>query len=482
MTGSIGQTTRVTKKDRSDTASSSKSSSTAAAGGEVHLGMKSDYWYIDGVAYDFSRFIANHPGGSWAINLGRGRECAGLLHSYHLNMPTEQLLAKYRLDEEADRAAFPPTQKYSYEDDGFYKTCQRDAVAYFKANSLSHKAPWTHILFFLVNVAMIIFGMATMIGSQSYLAAVFLGVWRSLLVVQSTHAASHFSMFNNATLNRWAYRIGTVLIGLWCPTIWDLQHVVAHHIYTNEWPYDTDSAFPLKSLFANQRRFAYHKFQHIYMWLVYALTIPLVMANSIKDIIIGKQVLFKIRYRQASDKPEAILTSVAGVLFLALPFLFLPFADAFKLSLLSSVTSSLFFSLQFVVNHEIDGVVETSPAEQYTKENPKPTSASLLPPAVLDTPYDWGAYQMANSLTFAPQSKLALWSSGGLNTQVEHHLFPGVHFSHYQEMVHIVRKNAKKFGLVYHETPSLWEAIRLHYRLLRSPAASIRSSSDKKKN
>ena len=93
-------------------------------------------------------------------------------------------------------------------------------------------------------------------------------------MVQTTHGASHFSFVKSPTGNRWAYRIGTILvtvmfplffavdcfskhtyytdtislkcmstlihlqIGLWAPPVWDLQHVVAHHIWTNEWPYD----------------------------------------------------------------------------------------------------------------------------------------------------------------------------------------------------------------------------------------------------
>jgi linoleoyl-CoA desaturase len=261
-------------------------------------------------------------------------------------------------------------------------------------------------------------------------------------------------------VNRWAYRLGTCLIGLWSPKTWDFQHVLAHHIYTNEWPYDSDSAFPLKSILYNQRRFWVHKYQHIYMWLVYALTIPFVMINSIREQWRGRQVTFKMRYFVPGAKLEAWGCSIVSVFYVVFPFFFLPFFTALPLVIVSNVVSSLYFSMQFVVNHEVDSIVDAS-----------------APPKVID----WGAYQVAGSLTFAPDSRLALEASGGLNTQVEHHLFPGVHYSHYKSISKIVRKVAKDFGLHYQSAPTLFHAVRAHYKLLKNPPKSIREPKPKNK-
>jgi cytochrome b involved in lipid metabolism len=51
---------------------------------ERKTGMKREYWYLNGKAYDFTNFLERHPGGEWALQLGKGRECLGLYHSYHL--------------------------------------------------------------------------------------------------------------------------------------------------------------------------------------------------------------------------------------------------------------------------------------------------------------------------------------------------------------------------------------------------------------
>jgi linoleoyl-CoA desaturase len=376
-----------------------------------------------------------------------------------MNMPPASLFEQYRLpkEQQPDPALgkFAPANKFTYAPDGFFRTLKDEVRNYFKAQNMSHKAPWTHMAMFLLNVCAILFFLYRYTTYDTYLDAVLHGIFRALLVVQTTHAASHFSFSHYPMINRWAYRIGVMLIGLWCPKTWDLQHVVAHHVYTNEWPYDSDSAFPIKSITFNQRRFWYHKYQHIYMWFVYAFTIPLVMFNSFRELWKGRQVTFKMQYPVPGSKIEAWATSFASLGYVILPFFIMGFWRALPLVLVSNVVSSLYFSLQFVVNHEVDSIIDSAPP----------------PPKV-----DWGAYQIASSLTFCPDSRLSLESSGGLNTQVEHHLFPGVHYSHYKDISVIVRKVCKQFGLKYLTAGSLRDAVAAHYQLLKNPPKSVRTT------
>jgi len=87
---------------------------------------------------------------------------------------------------------------------------------------------------FVANVVLMLHCLYRYMVDESYTYALIHGFLRAILVVQTTHAASHFSFSRFPMVNRWAYRLGTVLIGLWCPKTWDYQHIVAHHIYTNE--------------------------------------------------------------------------------------------------------------------------------------------------------------------------------------------------------------------------------------------------------
>jgi fatty acid desaturase len=393
-----------------------------------------------------------------------------------VRLPDEKVLAKYRVAAEHDAELLDPVRKVSFEEDGFYAEVKRETVEYFKQKDMDWKAPLLHQLLFVFNVVFQLTALYFMIVNESYLWAFVHAMLRGFMVVRSTHAASHFSFSRNASINRWVYRIGTVMIGLWSPTTWDLQHLVAHHIYTNEWPYDSDSAFPLKSIVPTQKRFFYHRFQHIYMWLVYALTIPLVMLNSIRESLAGHQMVWTIDFKQPGVLAEALCCSIGGVIYLVLPTFFMAPLTALGLISFSAVISSLYFSLQFIVNHEVDEVIPTA-------EHPDRIAATMLPPAKpADKAFDWGLYQMENSLTFAPGSRFALEAAGGLNTQIEHHLFPGVHYSHYSAVGEIIRRVAERRGHTYISKPNLLEALKSHYLLLKNPLPSIRTSSKKGKS
>lgn len=80
---------------------------------------------------------------------------------------------------------------------------------------------------------------------------------------------------------------------------------------------------------------------------------------------------------------------------------------------------------------------------------------------------DFAEHQLATTVDFAPGNPLVTWLAGGLNYQVEHHLFPKVCHLHYPAIAAIVAKTAAEHGVRHRVTPSLWAAIASHYRLLR---------------
>ena len=76
-------------------------------------------------------------------------------------------------------------------------------------------------------------------------------------------------------------------------------------------------------------------------------------------------------------------------------------------------------------------------------------------------------YQMRTTHNFARGNRLLSWYVGGLNYQIEHHLFPRVCHVHYRQLSPIVERLAAKHGVPYHSCPTLWQAIRSHYRVLK---------------
>lgn len=79
----------------------------------------------------------------------------------------------------------------------------------------------------------------------------------------------------------------------------------------------------------------------------------------------------------------------------------------------------------------------------------------------------WAEHQMRTTANFAPKSAMAAFFLGGLNRQIEHHLFPKVCHIHYPAIAAIVRQTAKEFNLPYIESPTFSSALLSHYRILR---------------
>ena len=82
-------------------------------------------------------------------------------------------------------------------------------------------------------------------------------------------------------------------------------------------------------------------------------------------------------------------------------------------------------------------------------------------------PDAWMVHQLKTTANFARGNRLLSWYVGGLNYQIEHHLFPRICSIHYPELSPIVRRVAEKHGLPYHYHPTFFAALRSHWVMLR---------------
>jgi linoleoyl-CoA desaturase len=80
---------------------------------------------------------------------------------------------------------------------------------------------------------------------------------------------------------------------------------------------------------------------------------------------------------------------------------------------------------------------------------------------------NWSVHQLETTSNFAMNSKFITWFAGGLNFQVEHHLFPNICHIHYPKIAGIVQETASEFNIPYHAQKSFFSAIAGHYRMLR---------------
>lgn len=138
-------------------------------------------------------------------------------------------------------------------------------------------------------------------------------------------------------------------------------------------------------------------------------------------------------------------------IFVALPFTILPLGRAAVCLLIYQFTLGLSLALVFSMAHQVESV-----------DFPSPHGA---PPTIDE---EWGAHQMRTTANFANLNSGWNWFSGGLNHQIEHHLFPSMSHTHYVAIGKVVRYTAGEFGLPYNHFDTYGAALQSHYRLLRS--------------
>lgn len=231
--------------------------------------------------------------------------------------------------------------------------------------------------------------------------------------------------------------------------------MISHHVHTLL-ENDLQDNHPLKRVQKVHKWYPYHRFQHLYIWLVYAFGLCLWTIDdffmTIPTLFTGKHEMRRFTVQQ---RVENFLCMFVNLFFtVTAPFFFLPFWHAFAILVAYSVSSSAVVVLQIVVNHEVDLTDHGYNISTNDVDDKKSVR-------------DWGAHQCLTSHDFAPTSELFLHLSGGLNMQLEHHLFPGIHYVHYKDISPIVKKTCQEFGLPYITTPTLFHALKAHYRLLK---------------
>ncbi|KNC82526.1 hypothetical protein SARC_05199 [Sphaeroforma arctica JP610] len=428
-------------------------------------------WYLHGKAYDFTDFVKRHPGGEKAILIGQGRDCTELFESYHTFLPSDKLLAKYALDKEGSLGdgsnvlqLAPEMVQFTFKDDGFYRTLKRRAAEHFRKTKSGTKAGIFHKTVGVATITLLFVLAYYGFYQGVFWAAALHGFLRAMIIVRDCHASSHYAWSYNPTMNQWMYRISMAFAGS-SPSQWTAKHVVAHHVSTNITPVDDDTMYPMKRVLPELPRRSWHAFQHLYIWVFYCLTIMFWTLSDVVKLAIGHyyEGTTQVSHWSTIDWEETYGVYIFHIAHRwVLPFVSLPFSHAMGIVLLNEVFASLPFVLQFVVNHEVETSVEQVSVDLNAQQPTSELSGT-----------DWGAHQVRTSHNYGVGSPLWLNSSGGLNMQIEHHLFPSVHHSHYQALGELTRRTCKEFNVPYNTSGGLAEALGKHYDLLvkmgRSP-------------
>lgn len=235
--------------------------------------------------------------------------------------------------------------------------------------------------------------------------------------------------------------------------IWKQKHNIIHHTYTNIDGIDDDIAkSPVIRQCQTQTWKPAHRIQHIYLWLVYGLS-SFLWIFIIDLVKYGKRKIYTTEMNKM-DAKEHIIFWLSKVLYVVF-YIVIPVAmvgwGAWAIGFLfMHLALGLSLSVVFQLAH----VVEETEFE-----------AIGIDDKIIEN--EWAIHQIKTTANFAQKSKMISWFVGGLNFQVEHHLFPRISHVHYPEISKIVEQKCKEFNIQYHSMPTIGAAIASHYRFMK---------------
>ena len=236
--------------------------------------------------------------------------------------------------------------------------------------------------------------------------------------------------------------------------MWNQQHNVMHHSYANITGHDEDINLGFMGRVSpHQRRFAFHRFQHFYLWALYGM-LPLKwqIFDDFHNLITGQ--IGGHRFKRPRGSDLAIFIAGKALFFtlaLGIPTLVLhSFWLAVACYAAVSFVQGLALSIVFQVPHC---------GEQSAFPMPSGETGRMQTP--------WAVHQVRTTVDYARGNRLLSWFVGGLNFQIEHHLFPRVCHVHYAAIAPLVEATCRDFGLQYKAYDTFFAGVRSHYRLLR---------------
>lgn len=341
----------------------------------------------------------------------------------------------------------------------FSKTLRSRVNAYFKTNEISRNANASMITktiimlgLFFVPLISLSSGFITSIWGL-FAAYLLAGIGMSGIGMGIMHDAIHGSYSRNKKVNKFlGYTFN--LIGA-NAAVWNIQHNVLHHSFTNIEHADDDINAPFFLRFSpHAKHYWLHQFQHIYIWFFYGIsTISWITAKDFVRLKRYKDMGFFSK-KQEYNKTLAAMIGWKLLYYtyaIILPLIMVP--QAWWLILLA------FFAMHFVTGLMVSTVFQVA---HIMPENEFP-----LPNKDGDMENDWYSHQFNTTTNFSPKSKVLSWMIGGLNYQVEHHVLPDVCHVHYKKLSKIVAETSEEYGMEYHVKKSFGHAILAHIKMLK---------------
>jgi len=415
---------------------------------------KQRYLIIQGNAYDVTDF--KHPGGVQMIDLGAGRDATVMFESAHLRIDVAQnalaALPKFSV-EEIEKKGYDFGRKETWPTPSastLYQTLRKRVVEeVLKPNGMAtgdvsaRGVPAWH---FLTVIAAWLLAAAWFLRSPTIMSGLVLGFTLSWVGTGVQHTANHGGLVKNTKLGYIIGLLDDVAVG-GSSLVWRYHHQVSHHAYCNDVSLDQDahSSFPIVRLDSSQPWEPHHRFQWMYAPVLFCF---MWISSQISDL----QCMMEAKSYLVNFKGTPSTEIVWGVLLKVIHFwwiVVLPY-HLHGLSVMLFPWMACFgmgeFALasMFIVSHNIDETqIMTQP----------------------DVKGDWARQQIETSTSWG--GRIGSFFSGGLNLQIEHHLFPCMAHNLYADVQVIVKEECAKQGIRYAGYPTLLHNFVDHIKFLK---------------
>jgi len=342
-------------------------------------------------------------------------------------------------------------------DNQFYQSLKASVDNYFQTKGIKKTGDWRLFskTFILIGAAIVLYYSLIFLKIDGLTALLFcglLGFTSASIGFSVMHDANHGSYCSKPWLND---LVGLSVNALGASSFfWKQKHNIIHHTYTNVDGIDDDIAkSPIIRQCETQKWVPAHKIQHLYLVPIYALS-SLFWIFSMDFVKYFTRRIYTTEAWKMSIKNHVIfwVTKVCYLIFyIIIPIMVWGFGawllGFFVLHAVLGLTLSLVFQLAHVV--------EKTEFENVALDETKHVETA------------WAAHQLKTTSNFAMGNSVISWFVGGLNFQVEHHLFPRVSHIHYPAISKILMEKCAEYNLPYNKYDTMTEALMSHFRVMK---------------
>ncbi len=291
---------------------------------------------------------------------------------------------------------------------------------------------------------------------QALPLAIVMGLAMGAVGFNIQHDGSHHSYSRRNWVNR-LMAMTAELVGV-SSYYWHWKHVIFHHTYVNINGHDTDIDLgTLARLTPQQKRWKVHRWQYLYMWALYGLMIiRWQLYGDFRDLVVGKV----CQHRVARPRGWNLVIFIGGKLVFCslafvIPLLWHPIWVVLLFYAVASIQLGIVMSMVFQLAHCVG---------EADFPLPRPDTGRIDKP--------WAVHQVETTVDYARRSRVLAWFLGGLNFQIEHHLFPRICHVNYPAISRVVEDTCREYGVRYAEHESFVSGLRSHVRWLRQMGAA----------